>query len=373
MRELSCFGDSSVGVAAAASVSGRGALDRALQAATTSVYRASLSSGKEMLVRVTWTRSAAGAAGVAVAFDEEGVSPAPSSSSSRKSQLVLQKRRGSRSLVTGAGTVVGVHWDTAEAKYDAAESSSPEPGGGDYYLAVGRGRRARAPPRRRRRGAGALPPPRPRRSAAPGEPARAAARRGGGARDAVQVPRGRGGARGGGGGEGELRVSIDGEKVAEVRRLRWGFRGNRAAVLADGEVVDVMWDVHDWWFGRRDDAGTGAQFMVKARAEKEGRLWMAEDTAVRGHSPAGFFLHVQCYRRIDKIETKGSGQRATLGFEEWLLRQGIGPVADVASPIRLQALPSDVDRVWRWPRQRWMLKGGVAAAAYVKLDMRGHG
>jgi hypothetical protein len=112
MRELSCCGDSSVG-AAAASVSGGGALDRALQAATVSVYRAALSSGKEMLVRVTWTRSAAGKD--TVAFDE-GVSPLPSS---RKSQLMLRKRRGSRSLVTGAGTVVGVHWDTAEAKYPA--------------------------------------------------------------------------------------------------------------------------------------------------------------------------------------------------------------------------------------------------------------
>jgi hypothetical protein len=37
--------------------------------------------------------------------------------------------------------------------------------------------------------------------------------------------------------------------------------------------------------------------MVKAKAEKEGRLWMADDTAARGQSPGGFFLHVQCYRR----------------------------------------------------------------------------
>jgi hypothetical protein len=72
----------------------------------------------------------------------------------------------------------------------------------------------------------------------------------------------------------------------------WGFRGNRAAVLGDGEVVDVMWDVHDWWFGR---GGAGAQFMVRSRAEKEGRLWMADQPAAA--PPAGFFLHVQCYRR----------------------------------------------------------------------------
>jgi hypothetical protein len=93
-----------------------------------------------------------------------------------------------------------------------------------------------------------------------------------------------------------VRVSIDGKRVAEVRRVGWGFRGNRAAVLADGEVVDVMWDVHDWWFGRGGGgggAGAGAQFMVRARAEKEGRLWMADQPPARG----GFFLHVQCYRR----------------------------------------------------------------------------
>jgi hypothetical protein len=93
------------------------------------MYRAALSSGKEMLVRVTWPRSAAGAASVAVAFDE-GVSPLPPS---RKSQLVLQKRRGSRSLVIGAGTVVGVRWDTGEAKYPA--DSCAEPAGG-YCLVV---------------------------------------------------------------------------------------------------------------------------------------------------------------------------------------------------------------------------------------------
>ncbi|KAL5231366.1 hypothetical protein ABZP36_030142 [Zizania latifolia] len=84
--------------------------------------------------------------------------------------------------------------------------------------------------------------------------------------------------------------------VVEVRRVGWGFRGNRAAVVADGEVVDVMWDVHDWWFGR-GSGGAGAQFMVRARTEKEGRLWVADQPAARGLSPGGFFLHVQCYRR----------------------------------------------------------------------------
>jgi hypothetical protein len=305
MRELSCFGDGSVSVAAAAaSVSGRGALDRSLQAATTTVYRAALSSGKEMLVRVTWTRSAAGAPGVAVAFDDDDAS-APASAGKRSGQVLLQKRRGSRSLVTAAGTAVAVHWDVAEAKY--APGSSPEPER-DYGLAVvadaelalllGAGGAARDLARR----LGAAVPHahggtdtvlvsrrEQLRGAAAAHVTRCRFREGGEEHEvAVHACRG---------GDGELRVTIDGEKVAEVRRVGWGFRGNRAAVLPDGEVVDIMWDVHDWWFGGRDGAGTGAQFMIKARAEKEGRLWMADETAARGQLPGGFFLHVQCYRR----------------------------------------------------------------------------
>ncbi|PUZ52670.1 hypothetical protein GQ55_6G288100 [Panicum hallii var. hallii] len=305
MRELSCFSDGSVSVAAA-SVSGRGALDRSLQAATTSVYRAVLSSGKEMLVRVTWTRSAAGAAGVAVAFDDGDSASSAAAAGSR--QVLLQKKRGSRTLVTGAGTAVGVHWDTAEAKYPSGPSATPEPER-DYGLAVvadaelalllGDGAAARELSRRLGLGLGAAVPRGAalvsRREQLLGAGAAHVTRcrfREGGDEHEVAVHACRGG-------DGLLRVSIDGEKVAEVRRVGWGFRGNRAAVLADGEVVDVMWDVHDWWFGGRGggNAGAGAQFMVKARAEKEGRLWMADDTAARGQSPGGFFLHVQCYRR----------------------------------------------------------------------------
>uniref|UniRef100_A0A0D3H350 Uncharacterized protein n=1 Tax=Oryza barthii TaxID=65489 RepID=A0A0D3H350_9ORYZ len=104
MRELSCFGDSSVGIAAAAAGdSGRGgALDRKLQAATTAVYGASLHFGKELLIRVTWTQNAAGATGLAVVE----VHP-PCAAQEAREQV----------LATATGTAVGVHWDTAEATY----------------------------------------------------------------------------------------------------------------------------------------------------------------------------------------------------------------------------------------------------------------
>ncbi|KAM3210540.1 hypothetical protein ACQJBY_064487 [Aegilops geniculata] len=125
MRDLSCFGDGSVAVSAAsaASVTSRGCtLDRSLQAVTTSVYNASLSSGKGILIRVTWSRSTAGAPGLTVAFDNEGLLSL-SSSRIATQQHVLRKKRGSRSIVTDSGTAVGVHWDVTAAEY----SSSPSP------------------------------------------------------------------------------------------------------------------------------------------------------------------------------------------------------------------------------------------------------
>lgn len=79
-----------------------------------------LSSGKEMLVQVTWTQRAAVAAGVAVACDDDGAASntlTPKPLTARTRPVMLHKRRGSRSLVTGAGTAGGVNWDTAEAMY----------------------------------------------------------------------------------------------------------------------------------------------------------------------------------------------------------------------------------------------------------------
>ncbi|RLN21756.1 uncharacterized protein C2845_PM07G21900 [Panicum miliaceum] len=48
--------------------------------------------------------------------------------------------------------------------------------------------------------------------------------------------------------DGEVAVSVDGKKVVEAHRVKWNFLGNRMAVLGDGVVVEVMWDVYDWWF-----------------------------------------------------------------------------------------------------------------------------
>ncbi|MQM16846.1 hypothetical protein Taro_049810 [Colocasia esculenta] len=66
--------------------------------------------------------------------------------------------------------------------------------------------------------------------------------------------------------ESELCVCVDKKKVVHVRRLRWNFQGNQT-IFVDGVAVDMMWDVHDWWFS--DAAPDCAAFMFRARGVLE--------------------------------------------------------------------------------------------------------
>uniref|UniRef100_A0A0E0MJM7 DUF868 domain-containing protein n=1 Tax=Oryza punctata TaxID=4537 RepID=A0A0E0MJM7_ORYPU len=94
---------------------------------------------------------------------------------------------------------------------------------------------------------------------------------------------------GSGGGGDELWVSIDGKRAVQARRLRWNFRGNQT-VFVDGEPVDVMWDLHGWWF-RREPPGCAAVVMLRARSALESRLWLEEEAA----APA-FSLLVEAFK-----------------------------------------------------------------------------
>ena len=89
-----------------------------------------------------------------------------------------------------------------------------------------------------------------------------------------------------GGGE-ELWVSVDGKRAVHARRLRWNFRGNQT-VFVDGAPVDVLWDLHGWWF--RDPPGC-AVVMLRARSALESRLWLEEEAAA-----PGFALVVQAIK-----------------------------------------------------------------------------
>ncbi|KXG22966.1 uncharacterized protein LOC110429781 [Sorghum bicolor] len=87
--------------------------------------------------------------------------------------------------------------------------------------------------------------------------------------------------------EEELWVSVDGKRAVHARRLRWNFRGNQT-VFVDGAPVDVLWDLHGWWF--RDPPGC-AVVMLRARTALESRLWLQEEA----QAPA-FALLVQAFK-----------------------------------------------------------------------------
>ncbi|KAG8087556.1 hypothetical protein GUJ93_ZPchr0010g8801 [Zizania palustris] len=49
-----------------------------------------------------------------------------------------------------------------------------------------------------------------------------------------------------------LSISIDGERVLHVRRLRWKFRGSERVDLGGGDRVQLSWDLHNWLFPSRE-------------------------------------------------------------------------------------------------------------------------
>ncbi|XP_022000501.1 uncharacterized protein LOC110898078 [Helianthus annuus] len=77
-----------------------------------------------------------------------------------------------------------------------------------------------------------------------------------------------------------LSVCIDKRVVIRVKRLQWNFRGNQTIVV-DGSSVDLMWDVHDWFFGSGSGSGTRtgsghAVFLFRTRNGVDSRLWLED-------------------------------------------------------------------------------------------------
>ncbi|XP_073317328.1 uncharacterized protein [Primulina huaijiensis] len=70
-----------------------------------------------------------------------------------------------------------------------------------------------------------------------------------------------------------LLVYIDKKKVIEVKRLCWNFRGN-GTIFLDGIMVDMMWDVHDWFFSSSNGTNNYGVFMFRRRSELNNWLWL---------------------------------------------------------------------------------------------------
>lgn len=94
--------------------------------------------------------------------------------------------------------------------------------------------------------------------------------------------------------ESELLVNIDKKRVVFVTKLHWNFRGHQA-VYVDNAIVDVMWDLRDWWFSNRKGY---AVFMFRKRSAKESQLWFEEEMLQRDRGVSGFSLLIQAFKRM---------------------------------------------------------------------------
>uniref|UniRef100_A0A2P2IKX9 DUF868 domain-containing protein n=1 Tax=Rhizophora mucronata TaxID=61149 RepID=A0A2P2IKX9_RHIMU len=84
-----------------------------------------------------------------------------------------------------------------------------------------------------------------------------------------------------------LSVCMDDKRIFQVKRLKWNFRGNQT-IFVDGLLVDMMWDLHDWFF---KEASGFAVFMFRTRSGLDSRLWLEErNLEVKGQDRAGFSL-----------------------------------------------------------------------------------
>ncbi|KAK4419331.1 hypothetical protein Salat_2346000 [Sesamum alatum] len=93
-----------------------------------------------------------------------------------------------------------------------------------------------------------------------------------------------------------LSVYMDKKSVIEVKRLQWNFRGNQTIFL-DGLLVDMMWDVHDWFFSPSTGCGV---FMFRTRSGLDSRLWLEEKSLEQNQQEkVGFSLLISACKNPD--------------------------------------------------------------------------
>ncbi|KAJ7971499.1 DUF868 family protein [Quillaja saponaria] len=96
-----------------------------------------------------------------------------------------------------------------------------------------------------------------------------------------------------------LCVYIDKKMIFQVKRLKWNFRGNQAIFL-DGLLVDMMWDVHDWFF---NPTSGSAVFLFRTRSGLDSRLWLEEKILeLKEQDRIGFSLLISACNNKSQID-----------------------------------------------------------------------
>ncbi|XP_074567133.1 uncharacterized protein LOC141823799 [Curcuma longa] len=261
--------------------------------AVTCLYRARLSTLREVLLWVTWSRADAGPLLSLAVDDDDSTSARPWELNALESHPLTEKK-GTRSCFSGP-CAVGLHWDISAARYE----SGPEPVDSFYVVVVVESQIALLLGDLSRdfvdEFGGALPLARCsticRREQVLGHrlySTRARFCDGGSVHEITIRCKGYGWDAD----DSELSVSVDKKRAVHVRSLRWNFRGNQT-IFIDGLPVDMMWDVHDWWFG---DSSGHAVFMFRRRSTPESRLWLEDEALNAEQGISGFSLLIRAFR-----------------------------------------------------------------------------
>lgn len=168
-----------------------------------------------------------------------------------------------------------------------------------------------------------------------------------------------------------MSVSVDGERVLHVRRLRWKFRGSERVDLGGGDGVQVSWDLHNWLFPPREpppaDASTHAHAhavlvfrfdLASGGEEREADLGKdpsSPDKAASRRNTGVWGGYLARWGQRDWSETGSSGERRK-GRGRRLAKESSSSSASVASSTASWASGSTV-MDWASPEEAEMQRG----------------
>lgn len=299
MRDIaSCFGEYSVNVSdsSCSSYSNNACLSPSLipsiQNAVTSVYKINLSTKKKLLISVTWCKNQLGQ-GLSINLGDDPSAAFKLNTNSR----LFRKKKGNK-LLESDNLKIEVFWDLSIAKYN----TGPEPVEGFYVLVVVDSEiglllgdiAEEAATRKLKSGTpvakASLVSRREHCSGNTLYSTKAQFCDTGTAHDILIKCSG----------ENEglkhpvLSVSIDKKVVIRVKRLQWNFRGNQT-IFVDGLLVDLMWDVHGWFF---NPASGYAVFMFRTRSGMDSRLWLEEKLLQKDQDRLEFSLLIYACKSL---------------------------------------------------------------------------
>ncbi|KAG2674496.1 hypothetical protein I3760_13G139200 [Carya illinoinensis] len=297
MRDIvSCFSENAVSVSLPScssysnTASTNPSLTPSVQNSVTCVYKISLSTQKQILITVTWCGNHS-SQGLSISFGDDPSSTPPFRLNTNS--RLFRKKKGSK-LMESDNSSIEVFWDLSNAKY----SAGPEPVDGFYVLIMVDSEiglilgdmAEEAVAKKFKTSSVAKVSLISRREHCSGNTlystkaqfcdtgiAHEILIRCSGESEGPKSP--------------VLSVCIDKKTVIRVRRLQWNFRGNQT-IFVDNLPVDLMWDVHDWFFRPASgSSSTGyAVFMFRTRSGLDSRLWLEEKLVQKEQDKVEFSL-----------------------------------------------------------------------------------